>query len=245
MCASEAWHGRWSSTLSRGRGRGVVLTNSCSAMSSSTLKSENDRNRGCGIHSLGSRSSSSRSESSRRDPLNKKRFEFYNVTTVAPAAAVHQLFWVLLLVEAQDRGRRRSVATFVVAAFDLVVAATVAVVTIEDLMEIEGFKIINGSKGLFVSVPSHKGTVQEDGVSVEKYFDDVRFPGEAGKEFGDELKAAILTAYHNDSDSTSHSSDKKPSQETRASAAAAHTKAKQPTKKDSKPPRERKPLWGY
>jgi len=85
LCASEAWHGRWSSALSRGRGRGVVLTNSCSAMSSSTLKSENDRNRGCGIHSLGS---SSRSESSRRDPMNKKRFEFYNVTTVAPAAAV-------------------------------------------------------------------------------------------------------------------------------------------------------------
>ena len=38
------------------------------------------------------------------------------------------LFWVLLLVQAQDRGRRRSVATFVVAAFDLVVAATVAAV---------------------------------------------------------------------------------------------------------------------
>lgn len=120
----------------------------------------------------------------------------------------------------------------------------VAVVTIEDLMEIEGFKIINGSKGLFVSVPSHKGTVQEDGVSVEKYFDDVRFPGEAGKEFGDELKAAILTAYHNDSDS-SQSSNSKPKQETRASAAAAHSKAQQPSKKDSKPPRERKPLWGY
>lgn len=121
----------------------------------------------------------------------------------------------------------------------------VATVTVEDLMEIDGFKIINGSKGLFVSVPSHKGTVQEDGVSVEKYFDDVRFPGEAGKEFGDELKQAILTAYHNDSDSPQQSSSSKPKEEKRASAAAAHSKVQQPAKKDSKPPRERKPLWGY
>ena len=120
----------------------------------------------------------------------------------------------------------------------------VATVTVDDLMEIDGFKIINGSKGLFVSVPSHKGTVQEDGVSVEKYFDDVRFPGEAGKEFADELKAAILTAYHNDSDSLQQASSK-PKQETRASAAAAHSKVQQPPPKDSKPPRERKPLWGY
>ena len=120
----------------------------------------------------------------------------------------------------------------------------VAVVTIEDLIDIEGFKIINGSKGLFVSVPSHKGTVQEDGVSVEKYFDDIRFPGEAGKEFGDELKAAILAAYHSDSDS-SQASNSKPNQQTRASAAAAHGKVQQSSKKDSKPPRERKPLWGY
>ena len=120
----------------------------------------------------------------------------------------------------------------------------VATVSIEALMEIDGFKIINGSKGLFVSVPSHKGTVQEDGVSVEKYFDDVRFPGEAGKEFGEELKAAILTAYHNDSDSPQQVSSK-PKQETRASAAAAHSKVQQSPPKDSKPPRERKPLWGY
>ena len=118
----------------------------------------------------------------------------------------------------------------------------VAVVTIEDLMDIEGFKIINGSKGLFVSVPSHKGTVQEDGVSVEKYFDDIRFPGEAGKEFGDELKAAILKAYHSDSNSAAPS---KPKEEVRASTASAHSKVQQSSKKDSKPPRERKPLWGY
>lgn len=119
-----------------------------------------------------------------------------------------------------------------------------ATVSIEGLMELEGFKIIDGSKGLFVSVPSHKGTVQEEGVSVEKYFDDVRFPGEEGKAFGEELKAAILSAYQSDS-SSSYKSSSKPSEETRASAAAAHSKVSQPAKKDSKASHERKPLWGY
>lgn len=119
----------------------------------------------------------------------------------------------------------------------------VATVIVEDLMELEGFKIINGSKGLFVSVPSHKGTVQEDGVSVEKYFDDIRFPGEAGKEFGDELKAAILTAYQNLNNSQPANSA--PPQEARATAAAAHSKVQQSASKDSNPPRNRKPLWGY
>ena len=30
-------------------------------------------------------------------------------------------------------------------------------------MSVDGFKVIEGSKGLFVSVPSHKGTIVEDG----------------------------------------------------------------------------------
>ena len=43
-------------------------------------------------------------------------------------------------------------------------------------------------------------TVMEDGIKVEKYFDDIRFPGEVGQEFSNELKAAILNAYNNASD---------------------------------------------
>ena len=49
----------------------------------------------------------------------------------------------------------------------------VASLIVDGVMSIEGFKIINGSKGLFVSVPNHKGTIMEDGVKVDKYFDDV------------------------------------------------------------------------
>lgn len=116
-------------------------------------------------------------------------------------------------------------------------------VTIDDIMDIEGFKIIDGSKGLFVSVPSHKGTVMEDGVSVEKYFDDIRFKGEDGTSFAEELKASIINEYNNSSSSSSASSN---SNSSRAATAAANANAKPSTSgSNSKPPRERKPLWGY
>ena len=116
-------------------------------------------------------------------------------------------------------------------------------VTIDDIMDIEGFKIIDGSNGLFVSVPSHKGTVMEDGVSVDKYFDDVRFKGDDGSSFAEELKASIINEYNNNSSSTSANSN---SNSSRAATAAVNAKAT-PAKSasNSKPPRERKPLWGY
>lgn len=116
-------------------------------------------------------------------------------------------------------------------------------VTIDDIMDIEGFKIIDGSKGLFVSVPSHKGTVMEDGVSVEKYFDDIRFKGEDGTSFAEELKASIINEYNNNS-SSSHTNSN--SNSSRAATAAANANAKPSSSgNNSKPPRERKPLWGY
>ena len=114
-------------------------------------------------------------------------------------------------------------------------------ITIDDIMDIEGFKIIDGSKGLFVSVPSHKGTVVEDGISVEKYFDDIRFKGEDGSSFAEELKASIINEYNNSSSSSSASSNS-----SRAATAAANANAKpSSSSNNSKPPRERKPLWGY
>ena len=46
---------------------------------------------------------------------------------------------------------------------------------IEGVIQIEGFKIINGANGLFVSAPQHKGTNKDGEVT---YYDDVRFPGD-------------------------------------------------------------------
>ncbi len=117
-----------------------------------------------------------------------------------------------------------------------------ATVTIDDILDLEGFKVIDGSKGLFVSVPSHKGTVMEDGVSVEKYFDDVRFKGEEGSTFAEELKASIINAYNSASNSKSSTNH---SNANRAATAAVNAKSSTTTKSTSNPPRDRKPLWGY
>jgi DNA-binding cell septation regulator SpoVG len=116
-------------------------------------------------------------------------------------------------------------------------------VTIDDILDLEGFKIIDGSKGLFVSVPSHKGSVEEDGVRVDKYFDDVRFRGEAGLAFAEELKQAMINEYSKGTGSSQSAAKSAP----RAAAAAANLKAttKVDDTADSKPPRDRKPLWGY
>ena len=114
-------------------------------------------------------------------------------------------------------------------------------VTIDDIMDLEGFKIIDGSKGLFVSVPSHKGTVTEDGVSVEKYFDDIRFRGEDGSSFAEELKASIINEYNSSSSSNTTTTNA-----SRAATAAVNASATASSKaSNSKPPRDRKPLWGY
>ena len=116
-------------------------------------------------------------------------------------------------------------------------------VTIDDILDLEGFKIIDGSKGLFVSVPSHKGTVMEDGVSVEKYFDDVRFKGEDGISFAEELKASIINEYNNYTPPSSNSTTSNASRAATAAVNTSVTNSSKPT--SSKPPRERKPLWGY
>tara|TARA_Y100001937_G_scaffold128224_1_gene203122 strand:+ start:2039 stop:2476 length:438 start_codon:yes stop_codon:yes gene_type:complete len=118
---------------------------------------------------------------------------------------------------------------------------------VDDVMSIDGFKVVDGRNGLFVSAPSHKGTVMEDGVQKEKYFDDVRFLGENGLEVGTEIKNAMLDAYHNNSGSTAQqggrtwgSKQQDNSQQTRANAAAANTAV------NSNPPKRNKKraaLW--
>lgn len=105
-------------------------------------------------------------------------------------------------------------------------------IVIDDVMEVDGFKIIDGSKGLFVSAPSHKGTVNEDGQQVEKWFDDVRFVGDNAMDIADEIKRAIIEQYN----SNSYTSN-------RATAASAHTSNSNSAPASSRPSNSRKPLW--
>ena len=118
----------------------------------------------------------------------------------------------------------------------------VAQLIIDDVIEIDGFKIIDGSKGLFVSVPSHKGTVMEDGVKVDKYFDDVRFPGEQGAEIAQEIKQAILNEFNSTSDPLSSTASQSNAVKAKQNAASSTS---QSSSANSSPPRDRKPLWGF
>lgn len=115
-------------------------------------------------------------------------------------------------------------------------------IVIDDVIEIDGFKIVDGSNGLFVSAPSHKGTVMEDGVKVEKYFDDVRFVGEEGLAISNEIKQAIISQYNSGSDIAVNASVPAETP-TRAAAAKAQTSVSKP--KASKPSARKEPLWGF
>lgn len=116
----------------------------------------------------------------------------------------------------------------------------VATLIIDDILEIDGFKIIEGSNGLFVTPPSHKGTVVEDGQKVEKYFDDIRFVQENGIAFRDEMKQTILEKYTNMSDDRDYANS-------RPAAKVDNPSNSNPpaTKNTSNPPRTKKPLWGF
>lgn len=113
-------------------------------------------------------------------------------------------------------------------------------IVIDDIMEIDGFKIIDGSNGLFVSAPSHKGTVVEDGIQKEKYFDDVRFVGDEGLSISNEIKQAIINEYSSGKESTSPSTNPTP---TRAAAAKAQVKASTP--KPTGQANRKEPIWGF
>jgi DNA-binding cell septation regulator SpoVG len=111
-------------------------------------------------------------------------------------------------------------------------------ITIDDVMEVDGFKIIDGSNGLFVSAPSHKGTVMEDGVKVEKYFDDVKFLGEEGIAVSNEIKQAIINQYTSEANANPSSGGA-----SRAAAAKAQSKLSSPS--PSAPSARKEPLWGF
>lgn len=106
-------------------------------------------------------------------------------------------------------------------------------IVIDDVMEVDGFKIIDGSKGLFVSAPSHKGTVTEDGQQVEKWFDDVRFVGDNAMDIADEIKRSIIDQYNSNSYTSS-----------RGAAASAHSSSNATSESSpNRPSNSRKPLW--
>ena len=123
----------------------------------------------------------------------------------------------------------------------------IASLVIDEVLEIDGFKVINGINGLFVAVPSHKGEILEDGVKVEKYFDDIRFKGDDSAAVAQEIKSAILDAYNNGSYS-SPSTPNKTADTSSVSAVAAASKAAAASAKASNNPSgtpAKKPLWGY
>ena len=117
----------------------------------------------------------------------------------------------------------------------------VVCLTIDECMEIDAIKVINGSNGLFVSWPSHKGQVVEDGKTVDKWFNDIRFPGPGGALVRDEINAAILKEYNKVESSPTQ-------QQQIDTARTAAAKAQQAVNENSNKPTDsggRKPLWGF
>ncbi len=63
-------------------------------------------------------------------------------------------------------------------------------------MIVRNFKVVDGGKGLFVSLPSRAVIIKKDGVESEpKYYNDIRFESqERYNEFRDELNTTVLSA---------------------------------------------------
>ena len=105
-----------------------------------------------------------------------------------------------------------------------------ASLVLDEVLEVQGFRIIEGSKGLFVSPPQHKGKGKDDeGNEVDTWYDDVRFLGENSEEIGKEIKQAILDSYL-----------QKKGQNSRATAAQAQSSVNSDTNDEKK---NRAPLW--
>ena len=100
---------------------------------------------------------------------------------------------------------------------------------IDDVLEIDGFKVINGSKGLFVSAPQHKGKDKEGN---DSWFEDVRFIGDETTR--DTVKTEIHTAIINEYQKSEGSSN-------RATAAQSHAAVNESSAEGSA--NSRRPLW--
>ena len=104
-----------------------------------------------------------------------------------------------------------------------------ASLVVDEVMEIHGFRIIDGVNGLFASPPQHQGKIknQDTGELEQKWFDDVRFVGENYEELRDEVKKAIIAEYQKTASSSN-----------RATAANAHVQVNNSSTTNS-----REPLW--
>ncbi len=79
-----------------------------------------------------------------------------------------------------------------------------ASITLDDAFVVSGLKVMNGSKGLFVDMPSQKGKDQNGNV---KYYD-TAFP--LSKELRGDINKAVLDAYQgklNERQSTQNNSE--------------------------------------
>ena len=115
---------------------------------------------------------------------------------------------------------------------------------IEDVLQVDGFKIFDGSNGIFVKVPSHEGKNKE---GERAWYDDVKFIAEDGKPVDfkdkestaalcrDEIFKSIVEAYN----STGSSSQQNSSNTTTTRGDAARAQSQDGNKSQS----SRRPLW--
>lgn len=107
-----------------------------------------------------------------------------------------------------------------------------ASLVIDDVLEVHGFRLINGAKGLFVSPPQHKGKGKDEaGNEVDRWYDDVRFVGEASETVAEEIKKSIIDSYN---------SKVGGSQKVTAASAQAQVNA---ASSNTQSQNARKPLW--
>ena len=118
---------------------------------------------------------------------------------------------------------------------------------IEDVLQVDGFKIFDGTNGIFVKAPSHEGKNKE---GERAWYDDVKFIAADGKPVGlkdkdstaaatrDEIFKSIIDAYvGNASSSTGNNAEaNSDSTTTRGDAARAQSQ-------DNDKSKSRRPLW--
>jgi DNA-binding cell septation regulator SpoVG len=117
---------------------------------------------------------------------------------------------------------------------------------IEDVIQVDGFKIFNGSNGIFVKVPSHEGKNKE---GERAWYDDVKFIAEDGKPVDfkdkestaalcrDEILKSMVDAFNsnNDDDDSTYNSN--------TSATTTRSDAARAQSEDIRSKNSRAPLW--
>lgn len=67
---------------------------------------------------------------------------------------------------------------------------------IDETMQVDGWRIIDGVNGLFATPPQHQGKGKdEEGNEVTRWYDDVRFLGENAENIKEEIKKNIIEEF--------------------------------------------------